>query len=194
MKHLKHYLTVLGISSLIGINIAQAASYVIVQVGRAKSHPIHAWVRNEKKYLPARRVAAGIKGDVTSAFQVGVEVGAQKYKKKSKLYGASKMSSKRWSLDELVVADVYLTRNIDIIAKAGVAYVVPKAQIDFIQDNGKTTTHRLKTSPYFVPKGVLGVGYNVSKKINVNFSVEHEFAKKGQQSVNSLLMGVKYHL
>jgi hypothetical protein len=126
------------------------------------------------------RIGAGYLWDVQPRVKLGVETGFQLYQD----IGDSFETDKRKSIDLLGVVETNPIGKMTVFAKAGPAYTMEKSQKKYSEYK----------SDAFVPKGVIGVGYNLSDKINANVSVNHEFGGKdlSTSSATSVMAGINF--
>jgi opacity protein-like surface antigen len=214
MNNSKKLLTALSIGTLIVSISAHSKPYISAQVGAASGNEIQisTFADNDNKIGVTGRLATGYLWDLSDNFKLGVEAGAQVYQNtEDKTQGYNSIDgknvtvsvmAKRWGLDILGVADYFITERFDIFAKLGTAFVhqeFPARVNGNSHYNGDEfyiflDGQALKPQSRFVPKAVVGAGYNVQKNLNLNLSINHEFKNDNHvvPGVRSFLVGAKY--
>ncbi len=141
---------------------------------------------SEDNYLGAvGRIGLGNLWPVNDCLQVGLEAGGNIFGSHGDSYFNGSMDYDRYSFDLLAVADQHITRRFNIFAKAGVAYA--KDEVSFSDYNFYQST----SSSGVVPKGVLGIGYDLTKRINVNLAYNKEFNANNVDAISFLTAGLK---
>lgn len=183
-------------STLLLSQTAFAAPYISAQAGvygLGENNPIKNIFDNEDDIdLGATgRLSAGYLWDINNCLKLGAEAGFTAYQQVELAENDFfSVKAKRWSGDVLAVADFYATQNLDLFAKAGGAYVKQSYPINFLGFQDTVSDKKV------VPKGVVGVGYNLNPDLNLNFSLNHEFKKENSDTfipgASSALVGLRY--
>lgn len=172
----------------------KAAPYLSAQIGAGHGYPLKFDndSDNKKKFGWSGRVGLGHLWDVSDSFKFGGEIGAQGYQKIKRSYNFTNTSTRRWSIDALAVADLFLTDNVDIFGKLGAAYVHTKYHSSLSQSNENFLGLSSERKAYYVPKAAVGLGFNVSENANFNISLNHEVRKNSEKrAATSVLAGFK---
>ncbi|MCS5709310.1 porin family protein [Candidatus Berkiella cookevillensis] len=139
------------------------------------------------------RLAAGYLWDVANNTKAGIETGFNLNQSNKVRYDDLTIKFKRHSFDLLGVLDFYPTQKFDVFAKVGTAYTKNKLSLHYLNLND-SVSHST-----FVPKAVIGAGYDFSKDLNVNLSLSHEFKKNSDSvfsvipSASTFMLGMKYN-
>ncbi|MFI4937096.1 MAG: outer membrane protein [Candidatus Berkiellales bacterium] len=158
---------------------------------------------NDDQYAASGRVAAGYLWDINNCLKMGLETGFTINSDKNLdtvdfWNNHIDVDYKRWSADLLGVVDFYATERFDLFAKAGVAYVSEKVEARISNPWGVNVSGSVSNEKY-VPKAVIGAGYNVTNNVNLNVSLNHEFDRNSRSDFSlsvpgatSVLAGIKY--
>ncbi len=190
-KSIKMLLPLIATNFLFSNN-ALAAPYISGQVGvygYGNNNPYNNLTDNDNDIALTGRVGAGFLGSLSENVKVGIESGYTANKHISIGDNLVSIEAKRWSIDLLGVLDLYASQNVDVFAKAGVAYV--KQEYPFFLDSARIGSIN---SDELVPKAVVGFGYNITKNTNLNLSVNHEFQKEEDllPGATSLMAGIRF--
>lgn len=148
---------------------------------------------NDEDTKLSARVAAGYLWNVADNTKAGVETGFNFNQNIKARFDNATLKLKRHSFDLLGVLDFYPTQAFDVFAKAGAAYAKTELSANYLNTN-----YALSHST-FVPKAVVGAGYDFTKDLNVNLSLAHEFKKNSSSifeiipSSSMLMLGMKYN-
>lgn len=202
MKYSKLLLSALSI--FISTN-ALSAPFVNVQIGAAhgNSSPLVIGEHTNNKFGFTGRLSGGYLWDTTEKLKLGLEAGIQDFQNIDVNYNnVVNVTSKRWTVDALAIADYFVTDRFDVFAKLGTAYVHQHYPTTF---NGSRSIdgerlylfingRPLETQTHFVPKAVVGLGYNILSDVNLNFSISHDTKNNDKMipGVRSYLVGAKY--
>ncbi len=172
INHKKLSITLFSLLAVFSVSVF-AGPYVTGQAGVAgigENNNLYKNIFSSEKntHGATGRLGVGYLGNINDDVKLGLETGYQLYQE----VGHKKENkSRRHSFDVLGVADYGLGEDVNLFAKAGAAVT-----------HGTT-----------LPKGVIGVGYNVSKQVNLNLSLSQEFKKGETPAASSILGGISYH-
>jgi opacity protein-like surface antigen len=159
----------------------------------------------------AARVHLGYLFKAGDRFLVGPEVGYNylgdtKYTYTDDTYKANYAKASDYSFDLLGVGKYYVTQNLDLFGKAGIAVITQKATFEGTPvAKGKVLSYT-NNKTKVLPEVAAGVGYDVTKNIETTVTYAHAFGQdlssvqKSQQatfgndipSYNTVLVGVDY--
>ncbi len=143
---------------------------------------------SEDTYLGAMgRIGLGNLWPVNDCLQIGLETGRSVFGSHGDSYFNGSMDYDRYSFDLLAVVDQHITRRFNIFGKAGFAYAKDEFSIrDFPFYQSVSTTG-------VVPKGIFGIGYDLTKRINLNLAYNKEFNANNVDEISFVTAGLKVH-
>lgn len=114
----------------------------------------------------------------------GIEAGYENLHRVRQSYQQIVLEGRQFQIDTVGVIYYFFCKRWDVFAKAGAAYTKRT-----VTGNYRQATY---TGDYdkFSPKVVLGVGYNLTNHVNLNFSLENNF--KDVTPHRGVLVGIKY--
>lgn len=119
---------------------------------------------------------------IEDKLDVGFETGVNHFRSERINAYDSSIFYKRTSVDLLAMLNYRIFTKSEIFAKLGPSYAYEKDLSYW------SFTHNGITG-----KGVLGIGYNITKKINLNFSYNSEFARHHLKNINTLNTGINFN-
>ena len=174
-------------TSLFLASSAYASPYINAQVGFFGFEVVNTtpYSSSEEHNLGANlRIGVGKLWSVNDCLQLGLETGANVFGSHGDTLLNGTIDYDRYSFDLLAVADQHITRRFDIFAKAGFAYA--KDEYTF---RNFLFNHTISNSA-IVPKGVLGIGYDVTERINLNLAYNKEFHANNVNDISFLTAGL----
>ncbi|MGE4349316.1 MAG: outer membrane beta-barrel protein [Candidatus Berkiella sp.] len=192
----KFSLCSIALFMMFGMNAHADAPYVLGEVGvYGLGENNNIWKNifdNDEDTKLSARIAAGYLWNVANNTKAGVETGFNFNRNIKVRYDDVTLKFKRHSFDLLGVLDFYPTQKFDVFAKVGTAYTKNKISYHYL-NMSDAASHST-----FVPKAVIGAGYDFTKDLNVNLSLAHEFKKNSYSfdlipSSSMFMLGMKYN-
>lgn len=196
MKKLKNAVNVIFISTLsFSAFNAHAVPYLSGQIGyygQGTNDVVDNLFNHNTDRQLTGRFAGGYEWSMNDLYNLGLEAGLNGYKKTQVDIGHTGINllARRTSLDVLGVINGFVTPEINVFAKAGLALVKQKYPAQY-----QRIPFLSMTENNIVPKMVMGVGYDLSDNVNVNLSLNHEFKRNDfAPAASALLVGIQYYL
>lgn len=200
---------------LCSLSANAGSPYIGAQLGQAHGYGnLVKWSLNDefdKGYTG--RVSVGYLWNTWKCVSLGLETGFQFYETLNETPYAyiyptgdsylTEINSSRWTADIMGVVDWKVFKRFDIFAKLGAGLVRYKYDISIIDpslplgfENVYLTFNNNRIEPGYlvVPKAAIGIGFDVTDKVNLNLSAYQE-ARSDSHSIpgtRSYMMGLTY--
>jgi opacity protein-like surface antigen len=192
--------------------------------GGAKYNSAHLVHQNKESSGWTTRIFGGTLWESSYHFRHGVEIGLSQYKTVSNTLHLPQNTQmihsdvNRKSLDLMAIVDYELDNKINVFAKSGIAYMKQKSQTRsevFVSDPISAQEANLevvKSEKYapikrnkYVPKAVVGFGYQIAPKQTMDVNYSYAFGKRKAPlfttskkhsdvlAVDSLMLAWNYH-
>lgn len=134
-------------------------------------------------------------------FDYGLELGYQYYERsknnETRSVGRATYTRNtdyhRQAIDLLGVLNFKTPVNLDFFVKLGPALIIERDQLNTTYSDQMSAYWRQRSSRQYVPKLIVGTGYNITHKINVNLALTHEFETDNVENASTLMAGLKYN-
>ncbi len=209
---IKTILSITFLSSVLVTTVQGNTLYIQGQAG-AFNDLSSTFYHARKEFGFTARVAAGYAWDTVITFgknsdtprylclDYGLELGYHHYEDihNSATYSffsttyTSDASYERRTTDLLGVINFKTPVHLDFFVKFGPALVTEKTRLNENTLDGDNLYWSIRNSRNYVPKLIIGTGYNLTRKFNMNLALTHEYRTNDVSHATTLMAGVKYN-